>query len=76
MDFKQPTNKAEMDALRQSLRQKISEDDLTAVVGGNDDVKGKGNIEWTCQWCHQTFMLKQKHDAAKHCTKCPANPFM
>jgi len=77
MEFKQPTSQAEMDELRKSLRRKIDETELTDVVGGNDDVKGKGNgIEWTCLWCHKTFHLKKMQDAAKHCAHdCPANPF-
>lgn len=41
MEFKFPTSQAEMDALRKSLVQKISDDDLEAVAGGNDDMKGK-----------------------------------
>ncbi len=77
MEFKQPTSQAEMDALRKSLRQKLDDADLENVVGGNDDVKGKGNpTPWTCLWCGQTFMLKKLQDAAKHCAHdCPKNPY-
>ena len=59
-----------------SLRSAINDDDLDAVVGGNDDVKGKGKpTPWTCPGCGATIKVKQFQDKAKHMTKCPANPF-
>ena len=76
MDIKVPTSKAEMDELRKSLRQEISEDNLDAIAGGNDDIKGKGDpTPWTCAFCGATVMCYQMQDAAKHMTKCPNNPY-
>jgi len=76
MEFKYPTTQEEMDELRKSLRREIAEEDLDMVAGGNDNIKGKDLIPWTCQWCGQTIMLYQIHDAAKHCAHdCPCNPF-
>lgn len=76
MEFKLPTSKEEMDALRKSLVQEISDDDLDAVAGGNDDIKGKGTIEWTCGYCGTLVIAKQLQDCAKHMTKCPKNPYL
>ena len=77
MNIKVPSNQAEMDALRNDLaRMKLDEDDLDSVVGGNDDLKGKDKIEWTCFWCGKTIKLKSEKDAAKHMAKnCPKNPY-
>ena len=75
IDIKIPTSKEEMDALRKSLRSEISEDELDLVVGGNDDLKGKAKIPWTCHFCGATIMCKSVQDAAKHMTKCPNNPY-
>ena len=74
-EIKVPTSKEEMDALRKSLRQQIADDDLNSVVGGNDDVKGKATITWTCPFCGALVKCKQMQDAAKHMTKCPNNPY-
>ena len=74
-DLKVPTNQAEMDELKALLRQSISEDDLDNVTGGNDDLKGKAKIPWTCHFCGATIMCKAVQDAAKHMTKCPNNPY-
>lgn len=77
MDFevKVPTSKEEMDELRKSLRLEIGDDDLDEVVGGNDTLKGKAKIPWTCHYCGATIMCKAVQDAAKHMTKCPNNPY-
>ena len=77
MDFKVPTSKEEMDALRKSLVEEISDDELDAVAGGNDDAKGKSNgISWTCPFCGKNMILKQAQDGPKHVTKdCPNNPY-
>lgn len=75
-DFKFPTSKEEMDELRKSLRQEISDSDLDAVTGGNDDVKGKNEgVPWVCPGCGATIMIYQFHDGPKHMTKCPGNPY-
>ena len=77
-DFKVPTSKEEMDELYKTLRQEIDEDALDAVVGGNDDVKGKGNKEgtpWECPFCGKIVMIYQFQDGPKHMTKCPGNPY-
>ena len=75
IDIKVPTSKEEMEALRKSLVEEISDDDLDTVAGGNDDLKGKGTFEWTCGGCGAVIICKQMQDAAKHMTKCPGNPF-
>ena len=78
-DFKVPTSKEEMAELRRSLRQAISDEDLNAVVGGNDDKpkhrKSKEGIPWTCPFCGATVMVYQFEDGPKHVTKCPNNPY-
>lgn len=78
-EFKVPTSKEEMDALRKTLRQEIDEDMLDAVVGGNDDVKGKNKDKegtpWECPFCGKVVMIYQFHDGPKHMTKCPGNPY-
>lgn len=74
-NIKIPTSKEEMDELRKSLRQEISEGDLETITGGNDDLKGKAKIPWTCHFCGATIMCKSVQDAAKHMTKCPNNPY-
>lgn len=76
IDIKVPTSKEEMEELRKSIRQEISDDNLDAVVGGNDDIKGKGDpVPWICPGCGSTVMIRQYQDAAKHMTKCPGNPY-
>lgn len=75
MDIKFPTSKAEMEEMRKSLVAEISDDELEAVAGGNDDIKGKGAIPWTCPGCGQLIMLKQYQDGPKHIVKCPGNPY-
>lgn len=74
-DFKIPTSQEEMDALRKSLIEEMSDDDLDQVAGGNDDLKGKTTINWTCGNCGATIKCKSMQDAAKHMTKCPKNPY-
>jgi len=74
-DFKAPTSQAEYDEMKKLLRSQISDDQLDDVVGGNDDLKGKTKIPWTCHFCGATIMCKAIQDAAKHMTKCPNNPF-
>lgn len=65
-----------MEAFRKSLVQEISDADLDAVAGGNDDIKGKGgSLSWKCPQCDAIVKCKQMQDAAKHMTKCPANPY-
>ncbi len=74
-DFKVPTSKEEMDELRKTLRQEISEDELGSVTGGNDDLKDKIDMVWTCPFCGAVVKCKFVKDAAKHMTKCPNNPY-
>lgn len=75
-EIKIPTSKEEMDELRKSLRQEISDDQLDSVSGGNDDVKGKGEpVPWTCPFCGAVVMIRQFQDGPKHMTKCPGNPY-
>lgn len=78
MEFKVPTSKEEMEALRKSLIEEISDDDLDTVAGGNDDLKGKSKegIPWTCPLCGKDMILYQAQDGPKHVTKdCPNNPY-
>lgn len=75
MEIKIPTNKNEMEELRKSLRQEISDDDLEEVVGGNDDLKGKISVPWDCPFCGAHLVIRQAQDATKHMTKCPNNPY-
>lgn len=78
MEFKIPTSKEEMDALRKSLVQEISDDDLDNVAGGNDDPKGKvkNGVAWTCPFCKMKKILYSANDGPKHMTQdCPANPY-
>lgn len=76
-DFKAPMTQEEWDALKTMLRSEISDSDLEAVVGGNDDKKdkNKNRIPWTCPACGATVLIASIQDAAKHMTKCPNNPF-
>lgn len=75
-DFKFPGSQAEWDEMKKSLRSKISEEDLDAVVGGNDDVKGKNQgTPWVCPGCGATIIIRQFMDGPKHMTKCPGNPY-
>ena len=75
MEVNVPKTKEEMEALRKTLVQEISDDDLDAVAGGNDDLKEKINMEWTCPFCGAVVKCKMVQDAAKHMTKCPNNPY-
>lgn len=77
MDLKVPTNKAEMDELRKSLVEEITDDELDDVAGGNDDLQGKFSetIDWTCPFCGNVLKLKQYQDGPKHIVKCPNNPY-
>lgn len=75
-NFKFPTSKEEMEELRKTLREEISDDEVGSIVGGNDDVKGKNNpIPWVCPGCGATIMIRQFQDGPKHMTKCPGNPY-
>ena len=75
-DIKIPTSKEEMETLRKSLSQEISEDNLDAVVGGNDVVKGKGDGgPWICPFCEATIMVYQLQDVLEHLTQCPRYPY-
>lgn len=76
MEIKVPTNKEEMEALRKTLIEEISDDDLDTIAGGNDDLKGKGTAVWDCPYCGAAVTLKSTKDAAKHMTQvCPNNPY-
>ena len=75
MEVNVPKTKEEMEALRKTLVQEISDDDLDAVAGGNDDLKEKIDMEWTCPFCGTVVKCKLVQDAAKHMTKCPNNPY-
>lgn len=78
MEFKVPTSKEEMEALRKSLVEEVSDDDLDAVAGGNDTLKTKyaEPMPWNCPLCGKRIMLKSAQDGAKHVTKdCPGNPY-
>lgn len=76
-NFKAPTSKEEMDALRKALAEELSDEEIDAVAGGNDDVKGKNEgTPWVCPFCGATVMIVQFQDGAKHMTKdCPNNPY-
>ena len=74
-DIKVPTSAEEMDALRKSLVEEMSDDELDMVAGGNDDLKGKGTFTWKCSFCGTVVTCSQMQDAAKHMTKCPNNPY-
>jgi hypothetical protein len=79
--FKVPTNKAEYDEMVKKLntRSAIADDDLDAIVGGNDDKpkkkKDKEGLPFVCPFCGATIMVYQFEDAPKHMTKCPNNPY-
>lgn len=74
---KVPAGREEMEKLRRSLREEISEEDLEMVTGGNDDIKDKlkNPIPWNCPFCGATIMIRQFEDGPKHITKCPNNPY-
>ncbi len=74
-DIKFPQSQAEYDEIKKMLRVAISDDDAEAIVGGNDDLKGKSTFDWTCGGCGATIKCKSVQDAAKHMTKCPNNPY-
>ncbi len=79
MDFKVPQSKAEYLEMVKNLRTSISDDDLDAIVGGNDDKpkdkKSKEGIPFTCPFCGASMLLYQFEDMGKHMTKCPNNPY-
>ena len=74
-DFKVPTNQAEYDEMKKLLRSQITDEELDGVVGGNDDLKKKQSVPFTCPFCGAQMMIKAAQDAAKHMTKCPNNPY-
>ncbi len=78
-EFKAPTSKEEYEAMKNALRSEIAEDELDAVVGGNDDKnkkkKNKQGIPFTCPFCGAQLVLYQFEDGPKHMTKCPNNPY-
>lgn len=75
-DFKAPVTQEEWEALKKMLRSEISDAELEAVVGGNDDrPKPSSYVDWVCPGCGATLRLRQLQDLAKHMTKCPGNPF-
>ena len=75
MDIKVPQTKADMEELRKSLVQELLDDDLDTVAGGNDDLKDKIDMDWTCPFCGTVVKCKLVQDAAKHMVKCPGNPY-
>ncbi len=78
-EFKAPTSKEEYEEMKKALRKEINEDDLDAIVGGNDDKpkkkKDKEGIPWRCPYCGAVLTLYQFEDGPKHMTKCPNNPY-
>ena len=78
-DFKVPTSKEEYEAMKKMLRTEIGDDELEAVVGGNDDKpkkkKSKEGLPWNCPFCGAQIMIYQFEDGPKHVTKCPNNPY-
>lgn len=74
-EFKAPTSQEEYDEMKKMLRSEIGDDELEAVVGGNDDLKNKEPFVWVCPFCGATVKCKMVQDAAKHMTKCPNNPY-
>ncbi len=79
LGFKVPTSKEEYEEMKKMLRTEIGDEELDAVVGGNDspNMKGKFNppINWTCHFCGATMLLRNVQDGPKHMTKCPNNPY-
>ncbi len=78
-EFKAPTSKEEYEAMNKLLRSEINDEDLDAIVGGNDDKpknkKDKVSIPFTCPFCGAQLILHQFEDGPKHMTKCPNNPY-
>ena len=76
---KAPASKEEYEAMLKSLRSEISDGDLDAIVGGNDDKekhkKVKQGINYTCPYCGAQLVLYKFEDGPKHFTKCPGNPY-
>ena len=76
---KEKVAKDEAEAMKKALRSEIAEDDLDAIVGGNDDKnkkkKQKEGIPFTCPFCGAAMILYKFEDGPKHMTKCPNNPF-
>ena len=74
-----PARKADMEALRETLRREISEEEQALVVGGNDDIKKTKKLDppvpWECPFCGATIMIRYYGDGPKHMTKCPNNPY-
>jgi hypothetical protein len=79
LNYKFPTSQEDMNELRKMMRQEVSEEELDAVTGGNDDPKMKGKFDppvpWVCPGCGATIMVRQFMDGPKHMTKCPGNPY-
>lgn len=75
LEFKAPTSKAEYEEMKKMLRAEIGDEQLDAIVGGNDDLKQKIDMVWTCPFCGAAVKCKMVQDAAKHMTKCPNNPY-
>ncbi len=77
LEIKTPLSKEEYEELLDSLDE-VSEDELDAVVGGNDDLKEKFDDAQTvtCPFCGQQVTCKMKQDLAKHIAQeCPNNPY-
>ena len=76
IEFKAQTSKEEYEEMKKLLRSEIADTDLDAIVGGNDDLKGKSSgVPWDCPFCGAHMVIKKAQDAAKHMTKCPNNPY-
>ena len=77
LEIKTPLSKAEYEALLDSFNE-VSEDDLDAIVGGNDDLKTKFDepVTAACPFCGASVVCKMAQDMAKHITQeCPNNPY-
>lgn len=77
LEIKTPMSREEYEELLDSFNE-ISEDDLDAVVGGNDDLKTKfaEPVDATCPFCGATVRCKMAQDMAKHIAQaCPNNPY-
>ena len=78
-NFKFPSSQEEWDEMKKALRTEIGDEDLDAVVGGNDDPEMQKKQDpatpWVCPGCGATIMIRQFMDGPKHMTKCPGNPY-
>ena len=77
LEIKTPMSREEYEELLDSFNE-IYEDDLDAVVGGNDDMKKKLNepVEIPCPFCGTTVVCKTAQDLPKHIAqKCTNNPY-